>query len=60
MFSISVGINVTMLISAACYFLSIPTSLALLGLGHTPAARSGSINSAHMSPASEYAPGFER
>jgi hypothetical protein len=27
----SFGINVTMLISAACYLLLIPTSLALLG-----------------------------
>lgn len=32
MFSMSFGINVTMLISAACYFLLIPTSYALLGL----------------------------
>ena len=32
MFSMSFGINVTMLISAACYLLLIPTSYALLGL----------------------------
>ena len=31
--SMSLGINVTLLISAACYLLLIPTSLALLGLG---------------------------
>jgi hypothetical protein len=32
MFSMSFGINVTMLISAACYLLVIPTSLFLLGM----------------------------
>ena len=32
MFSMSFGINVTMLISATCYLLLIPTSFALLGL----------------------------
>ncbi len=32
MFSMSFGINVTMLISAACYLLLIPTSFALLGM----------------------------
>jgi hypothetical protein len=32
MFSMSFGINVTMLISAACYLLLIPTSYALLRL----------------------------
>jgi hypothetical protein len=32
MFSMSFGINVTMLISAACYLLVIPASLALLAL----------------------------
>ncbi len=32
MFSISFGINVTMLISAVCYLLVIPTSFALLAL----------------------------
>jgi hypothetical protein len=31
--SMSLGINVTLLISAACYLLLIPTSFALLGLG---------------------------
>jgi hypothetical protein len=31
-FSISFGINVTMLISAACYFLVVPASLALLAM----------------------------
>jgi spermidine synthase len=31
-FSMSFGINVTMLISAACYFLVIPASFALLGM----------------------------
>ena len=60
MFSISLGINVTMLLSAGCYFLLIPTSLALLRLGRTHATRRASTNSAHMSAASEYAPGFER
>ena len=60
MFSISLGINVTMLLSAGCYFLLIPTSLALLRLGRTHATRRASMNSAHMSAASEYAPGFER
>ncbi len=33
MFSMSLGINVTLLISAACYLLLIPTSFALLGMG---------------------------
>jgi hypothetical protein len=33
MFSMSLGIDVTLLISAACYLLLIPTSLALLGMG---------------------------
>jgi hypothetical protein len=33
MFSMSLGINVTLLISAVCYLLLIPTSFALLGLG---------------------------
>jgi hypothetical protein len=33
MLSMSLGINVTMLISAACYLLLIPTSFALLALG---------------------------
>ena len=33
MFSMSLGINVTLLISAVCYLLMIPTSFALLGLG---------------------------
>ena len=60
MLSMSLGINVTMLISAGCYFLLIPTSLALLRLGRTHAARRASMNLAHMSAASEYAPGFER
>jgi hypothetical protein len=60
MFSISLGINVTMLLSAGCYFLLIPTSLALLRLGRTHATRRASTNSAHMSAASKYAPGFER
>jgi hypothetical protein len=32
MFSMSLGINVTLLISAVCYLLLIPTSFALLGL----------------------------
>jgi hypothetical protein len=35
MFSISLGINVTLLISAACYLLLIPTSIILLRLGTT-------------------------
>ena len=43
--SMSLGINVTLLISAACYLLLIPTSLALLGLGrglgHSVAHASG-------------------
>jgi hypothetical protein len=33
MLSMSLGINVTLLISAVCYLLLIPTSFALLGLG---------------------------
>ena len=33
MISMSLGINVTLLISAVCYLLLIPTSFALLGLG---------------------------
>jgi hypothetical protein len=33
MFSMALGINVTMLLSAACYLLLIPTSFALLGMG---------------------------
>ena len=33
MFSMSLGINVTLLISAVCYLLLISTSFALLGLG---------------------------
>ena len=32
MFSMSLGINVTLRISAVCYLLLIPTSFALLGL----------------------------
>src|SRR5262249_26535308 len=35
MFSMSLGINVTLLISAACYLLLIPTSIILLQLGTT-------------------------
>jgi hypothetical protein len=35
MFSMSLGINVTILISAVCYLLLIPTSFVLLGLGKT-------------------------
>ncbi len=35
MFSMSLGINVTLLISAACYLLLIPTSIILLRLGTT-------------------------
>ncbi|HTU49311.1 MAG TPA: hypothetical protein VMF56_01885 [Acidobacteriaceae bacterium] len=33
MFSMALGINVTILISAVCYLLLIPTSFALLGMG---------------------------
>jgi len=32
MFSMSLGINVTLLISAACYLLLVPTSIILLQL----------------------------
>ena len=39
MFSMALGINVTLLISALCYLLLIPTSLALLGLGRRVALR---------------------
>jgi hypothetical protein len=35
MFSMSLGINVTLLISAACYLLLVPTSVILLRLGTT-------------------------
>ena len=38
MFSMALGINVTMLISAACYLLLIPTSFALLGMEQQPIA----------------------
>jgi hypothetical protein len=37
MFSMSLGINVTLLISATCYLLLVPTSIILLQLGTTPA-----------------------
>jgi len=33
MFSMAFGINVTILISAACYFVLVPTSFVLFGLG---------------------------
>ena len=36
MFSMAFGINVTMLLSAACYVLLIPTSFALLRMGQQP------------------------
>jgi hypothetical protein len=36
MFSMSLGINVTLLMSAACYLLLVPTSIVLLQLGTTP------------------------
>jgi hypothetical protein len=39
MLSIWLGINVTLLISAACYLLLIPTSFALSGLGRPGAER---------------------
>jgi len=35
MFNMSLGINVTLLISAACYVLLVPTSVLLLQLGTT-------------------------
>jgi len=35
MFSMSLGINVTLLMSAACYLLLVPTSIVLLQLGTT-------------------------
>ena len=35
MFNMSLGINVTLLISAACYVLLVPTSILLLQLGTT-------------------------
>jgi spermidine synthase len=38
MFSMAFGINVTMLLSAACYLLLIPTSFALLRMGQQPTA----------------------
>jgi hypothetical protein len=38
MFGMSFGIDVTLLISAACYLLLIPTGFALLGLGRTRGA----------------------
>lgn len=38
MFSMALGINVTMLFAAACYLLLIPTSFALLGMGNQPTA----------------------
>ncbi len=38
MFSMALGINVTMLLSAACYLLLIPTSFALLGMGQQHSA----------------------
>ncbi len=38
MFSMALGINVTMLFSAACYLLLIPTSFALLRMGQQPTA----------------------
>jgi hypothetical protein len=37
MFSMAMGINMTMLISAACYLLLIPTSFSLLSLGQRTA-----------------------
>jgi hypothetical protein len=40
MFSMSLGINVTLLISAACYLLLVPTSVILLQLGTTHRLRS--------------------
>jgi hypothetical protein len=39
MFSMSFGINVTMLISAACYFLLIPASFALVKLRQSAAVQ---------------------
>jgi hypothetical protein len=36
MLSMSLGIDVTLLVSAACYLLLIPTSFVLLGLGRLP------------------------
>ena len=43
--SMSAGINITLLISAACYFLLIPTSFALLGLGRRSAVATVPVNS---------------
>jgi MFS family permease len=37
-FSMALGINVTILFAAACYFLLIPTSFALLRMGQQPTA----------------------
>jgi len=39
MVSMSYGINVTMLVSAACYLLVIPAGFALLGLRNQAAGR---------------------
>jgi hypothetical protein len=43
--SMSAGINITLLISAACYLLLIPTSFALLGMGRRSAVATVPVNS---------------
>ena len=57
MFSISVGINVTMLISAACYFLLYLDKLGAI-VGTDPAARSGSIKFCAHVPGKRICPGL--
>ncbi len=47
MFSMALGINLTMLFSAVCYLLLIPTSFALLRMGQQPTAISLSASRMH-------------